>query len=933
MPVVTHDGRSFMLDGRRLWLVSGQIPYAKLCRSTWEHRVAAAKLAGLNCIETPVFWNRHEPRPGKFDFSGDNDLRAFVQTIAKAQMHCILSIGPFVGGSWDLGGLPAWLMESPNVALRTANQSFLEACSRFIVAVAEQVRSLQATVSTPGGGHGPIILLQCENSWTCGHDDLAHGYLGELVRYIREAGLAVPIVNSNNLWQGVEGQIDGWAGNRDMLSMMRQLAHVRPVQPRMVIDFPLEKPSVFGRPAPAAEDPFLIQRRLAEALAGGGQFNLRPFALGTNFGFWGGRYPDAPDAFATPVALGTNAALDESGNATASYAALRRISTFASRFGRVFASLDPAYQPMALAPGEPAQGAEAGADKRKKSGKGGSSQGQGVAVIHATGSQGAVAFVFSDEPTPRTEPRTVDLLLPDGSTMPVPLGQQSVAWCLFNTHISGRAFLDRCNLSALGSVGQVFVCFGPAGTRGVVVVNGSPLDVMVPDTKGPEIVDHEGLTVVIANEAQIDAVLLTDAAVYVGASSIASDGTVTPAAGFKQVTRLTGDGKRSAATLTSRKAHAPETLHLGPWQVAGTEDYQSGQSARYASINGPAELASMGCPYGYGWYRVALKPAAAGKLRLMAPGSSDRLHVFLDGKPAGVMGVGPGADPELSLSVRKQPHTLVILADNMGRFSGGANLADRKGLVSDLFEVERLKVAKPKIARGQPLDILTFRAPLWDLSQGDTTGPDRLTWSLSHKRKTPVIFTLGPAPAPGVVFVNDKPLAYLDRSGPTRLTLSPDLLGKSVNLVQVALLSSHGPELLARFEDATFDEAVRSLTAGAEMAFAKWEPPQPGAYGTAHKTPHALKGAGGWWRTSVTLPEGDAPAMLELQGLTKGQVMVNGHHVGRYFVATAEGDAVPPLHHLPIPSAWLKPKSANEILIFDEHGSSPSKVRLVLGRA
>ena len=84
MPSVTFDGRSFMLDGRRVWLVSGAIHYIRVPRDLWADRIHAAKLAGLNTIETPVFWNHHEARPGKFDFKGDHDLRHFVKLIGEA---------------------------------------------------------------------------------------------------------------------------------------------------------------------------------------------------------------------------------------------------------------------------------------------------------------------------------------------------------------------------------------------------------------------------------------------------------------------------------------------------------------------------------------------------------------------------------------------------------------------------------------------------------------------------------------------------------------------------------------------------------------------------------------------------------------------------------------------------------------------------------
>ena len=81
MPTVTHDGRSFLVDGRRVWLASGSISYSRVPRESWRDRVHAAKSAGLNCVDIPIFWNRHEPRPNKFDFKGDNDLRHFIEIV------------------------------------------------------------------------------------------------------------------------------------------------------------------------------------------------------------------------------------------------------------------------------------------------------------------------------------------------------------------------------------------------------------------------------------------------------------------------------------------------------------------------------------------------------------------------------------------------------------------------------------------------------------------------------------------------------------------------------------------------------------------------------------------------------------------------------------------------------------------------------------
>jgi hypothetical protein len=69
--------------------------------------------------------------------------------------------------------------------------------------------------------------------------------------------------------------------------------------------------------------------------------------------------------------------------------------------------------------------------------------------------------------------------------------------------------------------------------------------------------------------------------------------------------------------------------------------------------------------------------------------------------------------------------------------------------------------------------------------------------------------------------------------------------------------------------------------------------------------------------------------MLDVTGLTKGQIYVNNRHVGRYFVATAAGERVPPQSRYFIPRPWVEPGVLNELLIFDEHGGSAAGCRLI----
>ena len=68
---------------------------------------------------------------------------------------------------------------------------------------------------------------------------------------------------------------------------------------------------------------------------------------------------------------------------------------------------------------------------------------------------------------------------------------------------------------------------------------------------------------------------------------------------------------------------------------------------------------------------------------------------------------------------------------------------------------------------------------------------------------------------------------------------------------------------------------------------------------------------------------------LEPNGMSKGQIFINGHNAGRYFVATPDGEPIESQTRYYLPEPWLKTDGPNELLLFDEHGKNPAKCKLV----
>lgn len=620
MAAVNFDSRTLSVDGKRIWIVSGSIHFQRTPRDEWAARIHAAKHAGLNTIETPIFWNLIETRPGSYDFKDNNDIRYFVQLIADAGMHCILRVGPYIGEGWDLGGLPAWLLNIPNLEVRKPNQPYLEAVGKFFNTLAKQVKDLQASV-TKGA---PIIMVQNEAQWNCGDPIAAKGYLGELGRYLREAGFTVPKINANNLWQGVEGDVDGWSGSGDMFGIMRQLTAVRPDQPEIVIDYGPKSRPIFAHPEPEALDGLVYQRQLAEIMCAGGQFNLSNFACGTSFGFNAGMAPVGEFNAYTPT-QDSNAMLDEHGRSTPTYTGVRRLTMFASSFARVLAHTEHENPPIVIDPASDANSIN------------------GHVVMHMRGSQGSITFIFSP---PKSKAGTLNLLLSDGASLPVRLGHQRVHWCMFDVNLSSSHTLDYTSLNTLTATDNALIVFGAANALGEVSINGTPMEVEVPKGRKPLVIDHEGITLIVVCDEMADETYIHENHVYVGVAGVTPDGLPIPSPNGKSHTHIDPKGIAKTHNTKYIEGYAEEKLpkvSIGNWEQAIPDEHIEGDSPRYAQIPGPADLSELGTPYGYGWYKVAIKSASAKKIKLLAPQISDRVSIFLDGEHVGIFGAGPGA--------------------------------------------------------------------------------------------------------------------------------------------------------------------------------------------------------------------------------------------------------------------------------------------------
>eukprot|EP00117_Sycon_ciliatum_P035524 scpid37376/ scgid1836/ Beta-galactosidase-1-like protein 2 len=157
----SDSGSTFLLRGKPLRILSGEMHYFRVVPQYWQDRLLRLRAAGLNTVSTYVPWNLHEPRMGVFDFTENSltDLAGFVRAAQKVGLFVILRPGPYICAEWEFGGLPAWLLRSHGEEIRTSGVHYLAAVRRYLRKVYAETSRLQMAHG------GPIIAVQLENEY------------------------------------------------------------------------------------------------------------------------------------------------------------------------------------------------------------------------------------------------------------------------------------------------------------------------------------------------------------------------------------------------------------------------------------------------------------------------------------------------------------------------------------------------------------------------------------------------------------------------------------------------------------------------------------------------------------------------------------------------------------------------------------------------
>ena len=317
----TVEGKQFLMDGKPYQIISGEMHYPRVPRTYWRDRFRKAKAMGLNTITTYVFWNVHEPQPGVFDFSGQNDIAEYIREAQAEGLNVVLRPGPYICAEWELGGYPSWLLKDRALVLRSSEPKYTAAVTAWFARLSQEIKPLLLK------NGGPIIAVQVENEYGSFGDD--NTYLEGVKKELVDAGMGDTILYTANPPNDLaNGSLAGLPsvinfGTGDAEKGFARLERLRPKGPRMSGEYWAgwfdnwgSKHHETDRAKEAAELHWILQQ--------GYSVSIYMFEGGTSFGWMNGANTDGSNYQPDTTSYDYDAPLDEKGEPRAKFDDFRK---------------------------------------------------------------------------------------------------------------------------------------------------------------------------------------------------------------------------------------------------------------------------------------------------------------------------------------------------------------------------------------------------------------------------------------------------------------------------------------------------------------------------------------------------------------------------------------------------------------------------------
>lgn len=884
MITVTYDDRSFMIDDHRVWITGGEFHYFRIPHELWEDRLVKARQGGLNCVTVPIAWRVHEPAEGEWNFAGGADIAECVQLAKDTGLYVIIRPGPFIGAECNFGGLPGWLTTKSGISYRTENAAFMHYLDKYFRQTLPQLAEFQITRG------GNILLIQNENDYCVVEQSDRINYLDFISQLFQRAGFDIPVITANNLTSprldGVVETVTGWD---DVCQDIRSLRRTAGRVPSFVSRFEIGTCDCWGdeHVQTAART---VARKAMEVLGSGAQLNYYLWQGGTNFGSMAGRCPRSPETWYTTGYDG-EAPVSEGGGLTDKYYLLRPVNLFSSGMQHYLSEAGPEDVLVA-------------ADNSTQ-------------VLSLAGSNSKWAFVTNNG---NDDIQTVRIALPSRKRLEVDLRWIGAVAVPYDMKLPDGGVMDYCTLQPIGFYGTgesgYFLVHGPPGATGHISIGGRERTVTVPADAAPVRLEHSGLTVIVVNSRLAERTwplkekIIFGPAFVSGADTICHDREET---GYHVLPLDTGKCKSVKVSPDRSPRQAPPRLRK--WERCGACPEPVASDLAWKDIDGPHSMDKLDADGSYVWYRLELQVARARKRRLFFPECADRAGIFLNGKYVGTWGAGDGASRRpMQVNLKKGTNILVVLAENLGRFSAGDRLGEEKGLFGQVYDARPLRTNKFKLSRADSFPRRVIPRHLGYLMERLESTP---LWiaelAISLKELCPVYVSFQDIPHHLGVVCNDRPLDFfaVDDGDNFGSFLLGQNLKKGKNNLRLLLWGDVEESVLSNLAFYRLQETV------SDSAAWSWRPfTGPGdAVGTS------AQNLPGWFASSFNYPaeKHDSPLFLAIDGACKGRIYVNGRDLGRYWNTG-------PQKYYYVPGCWLERK--NRLLLFEESGKAPKNTKL-----
>lgn len=982
---IDFDAKGFLVNGRREFLVSAGLEYARIPHELWHDRLLRLQRAGFNCIEIYTFWNFHEPSEGRFDFKGDHDLGAFLELVKRMGMYAIVRVGPYYCAEWDNGGYPLWLRFKPGVRVREDNPEFEKYVDRFF-------DKLMPIVSRNQINHGgAVIMVQLENEHPQGWGtDMPNGYFRHLREKALSLGLEVPYFFSglhHSYDPGGDGETSGKAGGSQAGDPARLDDAARP-NPWFSTEFWSVWYTGYGSTEKEAR---MFERRTWKVIAHGGNgYNYYMAHGGSNFGYTNN------DEDAASYDYG--AAVGQTGDLRPIYYSFKRPAWLARSVGDILEnSVDgtPAYRGWVS-----------------------------DTSIHITSRHSLAGdLVFADNPSDSISKSFQLIAGKDalGGTYrlpvqkPLTLAPGEILPFIHDFSISPGIALQWAPVRVLGIQQQgsttTMIIYGDAGSPAELYfsVHGKPLvksdggRILVKgdtvcyrsifsDSASPAVAEFavggHVLRVLSMNRDLADRTWLVEGAghpyiisgpayvgevqVHEGRMSLNTEEPYTGQADSKQKNypvwlygekdkkRLIVEGGARIVESGARKEKkgiiSAKEITLNAWQMkdatgpagVGYDDHTWMESDR------PLQMGSDGDGSADAWYRTVISVDSAGEYTLQVD-MGDRATVFVDGVFAARENVRDGA---IHLTLDKGRHVLAVFTAHDGRdklagFLGVMDGADRKGLSGPAMlvrghlnrhELEDWRFLKVPVLLSPEQQKANFPSGNEDGWKKYKIGDDAFGlkqgfgWFRVELPEPPAGVTQGQLDFRSVdenasVYINGRELARQEGwNQPFQVRIDRlDTLQKPIVLTLfIENYSNEGgidrPVRMSFIKRAVEVTGWRMRGGAGVPEIIQGDPQTISGWSPIKKSSVDTGRGPCFYRTEFIAPAysdtGSHPIWrVSTKGLGHGSVWVNGHNLGRYPEKT-------PAPGLYIPECWMK-VGQNTLIIYEEDGKYPDQIVLL----